>query len=151
MSYQNGFYLQMTMDDRYVTEIWLLLKNAIQEIQKKNNSGLSFEELYRYWIKTYISLPKVSFLVHSDNLCLLRSWKLSMEKFSVEMHTQWFYTNMVKGCMLVSRRWWQSILKTKWEIFPFYAVLYHQGMHQCLIWLINVINKNDIERQNSWQ
>lgn len=24
-----------------------LLKNAIQEIQKKNNSGLSFEELYR--------------------------------------------------------------------------------------------------------
>eukprot|EP00112_Aurelia_sp_Birch-Aquarium-sp1_P011658 Seg2450.2 transcript_id=Seg2450.2/GoldUCD/mRNA.D3Y31 product=Cullin-3 protein_id=Seg2450.2/GoldUCD/D3Y31 len=37
----------MTMDDKYVTEIWLLLKNAIQEIQKKNNSGLSFEELYR--------------------------------------------------------------------------------------------------------
>ena len=27
--------------------IWNLLKNAIQEIQKKNNSGLSFEELYR--------------------------------------------------------------------------------------------------------
>lgn len=27
--------------------IWTLLKNAIQEIQKKNNSGLSFEELYR--------------------------------------------------------------------------------------------------------
>ena len=24
-----------------------MLKNAIQEIQKKNNSGLSFEELYR--------------------------------------------------------------------------------------------------------
>lgn len=35
------------MDPRYVEEIWLLLKNAIQEIQKKNNSGLSFEELYR--------------------------------------------------------------------------------------------------------
>ena len=28
-------------------DIWNLLKNAIQEIQKKNNSGLSFEELYR--------------------------------------------------------------------------------------------------------
>lgn len=27
--------------------IWAGLKNAIQEIQKKNNSGLSFEELYR--------------------------------------------------------------------------------------------------------
>lgn len=35
------------MDERYVESIWNLLKNAIQEIQKKNNSGLSFEELYR--------------------------------------------------------------------------------------------------------
>ena len=38
---------QMTMDEKYVNNIWTLLKNAIQEIQKKNNSGLSFEELYR--------------------------------------------------------------------------------------------------------
>ncbi|CAH1995177.1 unnamed protein product [Acanthoscelides obtectus] len=37
----------MTMDEKYVESIWALLKNAIQEIQKKNNSGLSFEELYR--------------------------------------------------------------------------------------------------------
>ncbi|GAB6020164.1 Cullin-3 [Chamberlinius hualienensis] len=36
-----------TMDEKYVQSIWALLKNAIQEIQKKNNSGLSFEELYR--------------------------------------------------------------------------------------------------------
>lgn len=35
------------MDEKYVESIWALLKNAIQEIQKKNNSGLSFEELYR--------------------------------------------------------------------------------------------------------
>ena len=35
------------MDEKYVSSIWTLLKNAIQEIQKKNNSGLSFEELYR--------------------------------------------------------------------------------------------------------
>lgn len=35
------------MDSKYVESIWSLLKNAIQEIQKKNNSGLSFEELYR--------------------------------------------------------------------------------------------------------
>lgn len=35
------------MDEKYVENIWDLLKNAIQEIQKKNNSGLSFEELYR--------------------------------------------------------------------------------------------------------
>ncbi|XP_033097414.1 cullin-3-B-like isoform X2 [Anneissia japonica] len=37
----------MTMDEKYVSNIWALLKNAIQEIQRKNNSGLSFEELYR--------------------------------------------------------------------------------------------------------
>lgn len=37
----------MTMDEKYVESIWAMLKNAIQEIQKKNNSGLSFEELYR--------------------------------------------------------------------------------------------------------
>ena len=37
----------MTMDEKYVENIWSLLKEAIQEIQRKNNSGLSFEELYR--------------------------------------------------------------------------------------------------------
>ena len=37
----------MTMDEKYVESIWTLLKEAIQEIQRKNNSGLSFEELYR--------------------------------------------------------------------------------------------------------
>lgn len=36
-----------SMDEKYVNQIWELLKSAIQEIQKKNNSGLSFEELYR--------------------------------------------------------------------------------------------------------
>lgn len=35
------------MDEKYVSNIWDLLKKAIQEIQKKNNGGLSFEELYR--------------------------------------------------------------------------------------------------------
>ncbi|XP_065202116.1 cullin-3-B [Planococcus citri] len=37
----------MSMDEKFVDNIWALLKSAIQEIQKKNNSGLSFEELYR--------------------------------------------------------------------------------------------------------
>lgn len=37
----------MTMDEKFVESIWALLKSAIQEIQRKNNSGLSFEELYR--------------------------------------------------------------------------------------------------------
>lgn len=35
------------MDEKYVQQIWDLLKKAIEEIQRKNNSGLSFEELYR--------------------------------------------------------------------------------------------------------
>lgn len=35
------------MDEKHVMDMWNLLKSAIQEIQKKNNSGLSFEELYR--------------------------------------------------------------------------------------------------------
>lgn len=39
--------LQTQIDPKYVEDIWNLLKNAIREIQKKNNSGLSFEELYR--------------------------------------------------------------------------------------------------------
>lgn len=43
----NCNHLQTAMDDKYVVSIWNLLKSAIQEIQKKNNSGLSFEELYR--------------------------------------------------------------------------------------------------------
>ncbi|CAF3505905.1 unnamed protein product, partial [Adineta steineri] len=51
LSPQNLIFLastRTTMDDHYVNDIWTKsLKAAIQEIQKKNNSGLSFEELYR--------------------------------------------------------------------------------------------------------
>ncbi|TKR80929.1 hypothetical protein L596_014900 [Steinernema carpocapsae] len=36
-----------TMDEKYIGQIWGLLDRAIREIQRKNNSGLSFEELYR--------------------------------------------------------------------------------------------------------
>uniref|UniRef100_A0A6B2KYR3 Cullin family profile domain-containing protein n=1 Tax=Arcella intermedia TaxID=1963864 RepID=A0A6B2KYR3_9EUKA len=35
------------MDPHYVENTWTLLKNAINEIHRKNASGLSFEELYR--------------------------------------------------------------------------------------------------------
>ena len=37
----------MAMDANYAQNTWNLLKSAIQEIHKKNASGLSFEELYR--------------------------------------------------------------------------------------------------------
>jgi cullin 3 len=36
----------MRIDEKYVESIWTLLKNAIKEIQKKNNSGLSFAILH---------------------------------------------------------------------------------------------------------
>lgn len=55
--------LQMTMDEKYVQQIWDLLKKAIQEIQRKNNSGLSFEELYRnaYTMVGYLITSKSDF------------------------------------------------------------------------------------------
>ncbi|VDL94555.1 unnamed protein product [Schistocephalus solidus] len=36
-----------SMDERHINQTWEQLKRAMLEIQKKNNSGLSFEELYR--------------------------------------------------------------------------------------------------------
>ena len=46
------------MDPKYVEDILTLLRNAIREIQKKNNSGLSFEELYRYVHTSHINTQK---------------------------------------------------------------------------------------------
>lgn len=39
--------LQSNVDERHVDQTWRLLKKAIIDILNKNNSGLSFEELYR--------------------------------------------------------------------------------------------------------
>ncbi|CAH8621774.1 unnamed protein product [Heterobilharzia americana] len=36
-----------SIDERYANQLWNQIKSAIIEIQKKNNSCLSFEELYR--------------------------------------------------------------------------------------------------------
>lgn len=38
---------QIIMEERNADYMWELLKNAFQMIQRKNNSDLSFEELYR--------------------------------------------------------------------------------------------------------
>ncbi|KAJ1356851.1 hypothetical protein KIN20_014688 [Parelaphostrongylus tenuis] len=35
------------MEDKYFSKVWAMLKKAIEDIQRKNSSGLSFEELYR--------------------------------------------------------------------------------------------------------
>jgi hypothetical protein len=37
------------MDPEYATKTWSLLSGAIMEIHRKNASGLSFEELYRFF------------------------------------------------------------------------------------------------------
>ena len=42
------FRQAVQMEPQYAENIWGLLQNAIREIHKKNASGLSFEELYRY-------------------------------------------------------------------------------------------------------
>ena len=55
--------IQVMMDPKYVDDILRLLRNAIREIQKKNNSGLSFEELYRS--VTFTFMP-----VLLDPMCL---------------------------------------------------------------------------------
>jgi cullin 3 len=36
-----------SLDSNFVDGIWTMLKTALNEILNKNNSGLSFEELYR--------------------------------------------------------------------------------------------------------
>eukprot|EP01128_Nolandella_sp_AFSM9_P011645 TRINITY_DN848_c0_g1_i2.p1 TRINITY_DN848_c0_g1~~TRINITY_DN848_c0_g1_i2.p1 ORF type:complete len:657 (-),score=175.31 TRINITY_DN848_c0_g1_i2:466-2391(-) len=41
------FRHQVTMDANYAAKTWNLLEKAINEIHRKNASGLSFEELYR--------------------------------------------------------------------------------------------------------
>lgn len=59
----------MTMDEKYVENIWHLLKDAIQEIQRKNNSGLSFEELYRnaYTMVLHKHGEREDFINHVDS------------------------------------------------------------------------------------
>ncbi len=56
------------MDEKYVQQIWELLKKAILEIQRKNNSGLSFEELYR---NAYTMVGDVLFVLHYYRLQVL--------------------------------------------------------------------------------
>ena len=60
-------YFQTNMDDKFVAQTWASLERAIQEIQRKNNSGLSFEELYRnaytmVWFFDLLILEKIFFL-----------------------------------------------------------------------------------------
>ena len=52
--------VQQMMDQKYVDDILELLRNAIREIQKKNNSGLSFEELYRLDSLVLCTTPAVA-------------------------------------------------------------------------------------------
>ncbi|XP_068196243.1 cullin-3-like isoform X2 [Antennarius striatus] len=49
------------MDETYVNNIWNFLKNGIQEVQRKNNAELSFEELYK-------NVYKMVFHKHGEKL-----------------------------------------------------------------------------------
>ena len=54
------------MNDRYVEDIWNVLKNAVQKILKKEDVGqLRWEELYRY-VLSYVNSKDSVFvlLVH---------------------------------------------------------------------------------------
>ena len=77
------------MDEKYVNNIWDLLKNAIQEIQRKNNSGLSFEELYRnaytmvlhkHGEKLYTGLREVvtEHLINKVKNCSRQTWRFNI-------------------------------------------------------------------------
>lgn len=82
------------MDEKYVNSIWDLLKNAIQEIQRKNNSGLSFEELYRnaytmvlhkHGEKLYTGLREVVTEHLINKVCHFYELKSLIRKHSVQL------------------------------------------------------------------
>lgn len=83
---------QIIMEERNADYIWELLKNAFQMIQRKNNSDLSFEELYRnaYTMvlckrgeKLYAGLTEVitEHLISKVKKRLTPQCRLSLEKY----------------------------------------------------------------------
>lgn len=117
---------QMSMDEKFVDNIWTLLKSAIQEIQKKNNSGLSFEELYRNAytmvlhkhgerlysglkeVVTYHLETKVSSMTHS----ILENQTDFFYNFVISKHTITNYNENNRCCELSV-----TIYSMEYEIF----------------------------------
>ena len=116
------YLLQATMDEKYVNVIWQMLKSAIQEIQKKNNSGLSFEELYRnaytmvlnkYGEKLYTGLKEVVtehliLKVRKDVLQSLNNNFLSVLNQSWNDHQTAMV--MIRDILMYMDRVWYSLI-----------------------------------------
>ena len=110
------------MDEKYVNVIWQMLKSAIQEIQKKNNSGLSFEELYRnaytmvlnkYGEKLYTGLKEVVtehliLKVRKDVLQSLNNNFLSVLNQSWNDHQTAMV--MIRDILMYMDRVWYSLI-----------------------------------------
>ena len=143
--------LQPSVDDRCVNNIWnTSLKTAIQEIQKKNNSGLSFEELYRnaytmvlhkHGEKLYTGtrevvtehlVQKVSsslflgVVLHGD-LLLPRSDKMSSKLFWITFSALW----MPPGMIIAQRWWWSVISWCTWIV----STSVDRSLNLCTIWV----------------
>lgn len=105
------FVVQMTMDEKYVDNIWALLKNAIQEIQKKNNSGLSFEELYR---------NAYTMVLHKHGEKLYSGLQ--------EVVTEHLVKKVRKNCcwifMLIICKWWYQGWGLWISLFPWFCWLW---------------------------
>ena len=81
------------MDPKYVEDILRLLRNAIREIQKKNNSGLSFEELYRLVQSLLAQCLCCSLYTHTHNTYvhsthLLSSTSTCSNAYTLVLHKQ---------------------------------------------------------------
>ncbi|KAL5236660.1 hypothetical protein ACI65C_004070 [Semiaphis heraclei] len=88
---------QMSMDDTSIGSIWALLKNAIQNILKKNYSNLCFEELYRnaytmvllkHGEKLYNGLME-AIINHLENEVREEVLKASNTKFLIDLNSAW--------------------------------------------------------------
>lgn len=51
-----AFKHKVVVDPKYAEKTWKLLEHAIHEIYNRNASGLSFEELYRFFAISFIFL-----------------------------------------------------------------------------------------------
>ena len=102
----------MTMDEKYVNNIWALLKNAIQEIQKKNNSGLSFEELYR---------NAYTMVLHKHGEKLYTGLREVVTDHLVHKVIKWMSLSSLNhfvgggGCLISHSQWFLYIFYIHWK------------------------------------
>lgn len=72
------FKHRVEMDPKYAEKTWKLLEHAIHEIYNHNASGLSFEELYRYF-STFVCVFRFSIFMSIFRFLLINSWCLDAD------------------------------------------------------------------------